>query len=484
VGRRGNRALPVAAVRAGYARGMAHSGDPGGYAGSTLRGLTEAHSIDPVPDSERRGSVGRQGLFWFAFNLQPVSLALGFVGPAMGLSLTWTVIASVAGLLLGTIFVAFHAIQGPRLGLPQMIQSRAQFGYRGVLIPLFATAFTFLGYNIVNISIAKEGMRTLYGFDPAVVAVVITAVGMVAAVFGHDLLHRAFRVAFWLSLPLWAALSAGLLLGRVHHAPYVAGGFTALAFASQFAVTASYAISGAPFVSDYTRYLSRDTHSTSMIAAVFIGTVASPIWLIPVGAWMALRLRTSDALAGIATAGNDTLPLLGDALVIVSIAVFAVMIGANTYSGVLTVVTAADSLRSVTPTRRLRVVTTVGFTAVSLLLGLVLSDSTTTIDALLIIMLYLLVPWTAVNLTDYFLIRRGQYDIAALYTPDGEYGTWSTQGLIAYFAGIAAELPFAVLPFYVGPAARALGRVDVAFVVGLAVSASLYVAMTRVARPR
>jgi hypothetical protein len=37
-----------------------------------------------------------------------------------------------------TTFMALHASQGPHLGLPQMLQSRAQFGYRGVVVPLLA----------------------------------------------------------------------------------------------------------------------------------------------------------------------------------------------------------------------------------------------------------------------------------------------------------------------------------------------------------
>jgi len=444
-----------------------------------LRGFTEARSIDPVPDSERRGTVWRQGPFWFAFNLQPVSLALGFVGPALGLSLAWTVVASAAGLFVGNLFQAFHAIQGPQLGLPQMIQSRAQFGYRGVLIPLIATLFTFLGYNIVNIALAKDGMQSLYGANPVEVAVGVTAAGTVAAAFGHDMLHRVFRVLFWLSVPLWLALTVGVMLGRVRATTSTPADFTALAFAAQFAVTASYGISGAPFVSDYTRYLPRDTRAAAMIGAVFVGNVASPLWLIPLGAWMALRLGVSDALAGISVAGNQALPLLGDALVVLSMVILAALIAANIYSGVLTVVTAVDSLRPVTPTRRLRVLATVGFAAVSLILGLVLTDSTATLNALLLIMLYLLVPWTAINLTDYFFVRRGHYDLAELYTPDGVYGAWSAHGLLAYFAGVVAELPFMVLPFFTGPAAVALGRVDVSFVMGLAVSATVYLVSAR-----
>ena len=450
-------------------------GSPGPAA--LLRGATEVRSIDPVPDTERRGTVGRQGPFWFAFNVQPVSLALGFVGPALGLSLVWTVIASAAGLCVGNIFQAFHAIQGPQLGLPQMIQSRAQFGYRGVLVPLVATLFTFLGYNIVNIALAKDGMHSLYGVNAAAVAVGVTAAGTVAAALGHDTLHTVFRALFWLSLPLWVALTVGVMVGRVPATASAPGGFTLLAFAAQFSVTASYGISGAPFVSDYTRYLPRDTSPAAMIATVFIGNVAAPLWLIPLGAWMALRLGVTDALSGIAVAGNEALPLLGDALVVLSMVMLAALIAANTYSGVLTVVTAADSLWSVTPNRRLRVVATFGFASVSLFLGLVLADSTTLLDALLLIMLYLLVPWTAINLTDYFFLRRGHYDVAALCTPDGVYGAWSAPGLLAYFVGVVAQLPFMVLPFFVGPAAVALGRVDISFLVGLVVSATAYVVL-------
>jgi purine-cytosine permease-like protein len=46
-------------------------------------------------------------------------------------------------------------------------------------------------------------------------------------------------------------------------------------------------------------------------------------------------------------------------------------------------------------------------------------------------------------------------------------------------AGIAAEIPFVVLPFFVGPVAAAMGDVDIAFVVGLLVSGVVYVLLTR-----
>src|SRR6202020_2423367 len=40
----------------------------------------------------------------------------------------------------------------------------------------------------------------------------------------------------------------------------------------------------------------------------------------------------------------------------------------------------------------------------------------------LVFTLYLLVPWTAINLTDFYLIRHGKYDIPQLFKVDGIYG--------------------------------------------------------------
>jgi nucleobase:cation symporter-1, NCS1 family len=455
---------------------------PAGDAGGRTA-LIESRSIDYVPDDERHGKVSHQGPFWFVGNFQPFTLALGFVGPSLGLSLGWTILAGIAGIAFGTLFMAFHATQGPVLGLPQMIQSRAQFGYRGVLLPLIGTLFTFVGFNVVDVVIIKSGLQSIFGWNSVIVAVVITVIAALVAIFGHDLLHRTFRVLFWISLPLWIVLTAGVLFGGVvgtaSSDTATAGGFTAVAFLVQFSVAASYNITYAPYVSDYSRYLPRETKPSAIIASVFVGASASPAWLIPLGAWMATYLGASDALAGINETGNAVVPWLGAVLAIVSTLVLVATMGLNAYSGMLTVVTALDSLRSVNPTRNLRVVTIVVLAVAWLVMSLLLTNATTALNTTLLIMLYLLAPWTAVNLTDYFFVRRGHYAIADLFTPNGIYGAWSWRGLTAFLVGVAAEIPFVDLPFFVGPAAAAMGEVDIAFIIGLLVSGLVYIAVTR-----
>ena len=52
----------------------------------------------------------------------------GLAVTVFGLSFGWAVAGLALGNLLGGIFMALHAAQGPTLGVPQMVQTRGQFG--------------------------------------------------------------------------------------------------------------------------------------------------------------------------------------------------------------------------------------------------------------------------------------------------------------------------------------------------------------------
>jgi nucleobase:cation symporter-1, NCS1 family len=108
------------------------------------------------------------------------------------------------------------------------------------------------------------------------------------------------------------------------------------------------------------------------------------------------------------------------------------------------------------------------------------ADAVAAVFVALTLMLYLLVPWTALNLVDYFVVRRGRYAVTALLEPSAVYGTWNVRGLTAYGIGLLAEVPFMVLPdLFVGPVAAAMGGLDLAFVVGLVVAAAVHLALAR-----
>jgi purine-cytosine permease-like protein len=79
-----------------------------------------------------------------------------------------------------------------------------------------------------------------------------------------------------------------------------------------------------------------------------------------------------------------------------------------------------------------------------------------------------------INLADYFLVRRGRYDVASFFTADGAYGRFAWHGLLAYTAGLAAEWPFVSQPYYTGPLVRNLGGADVSWLVGWFAAAVAY----------
>lgn len=159
--------------------------------------------------------------------------------------------------------------------------------------------------------------------------------------------------------------------------------------------------------------------------------------------------------------------------------------GMNAYGGMLTVLTTVDSVHAIKPGRRARVLTILALTVVWFVIAKSISASAvSTVFTSLTLMLYLLVPWTAANLVDFFFVRRGHYAITDLFRVDGIYGAWGRRGLIAYGVGFLLEIPFMVLPdlggwSYTGFMAKAIDGVDIAWIVGLIVSGGVYWGLTR-----
>ncbi|HYK30077.1 MAG TPA: cytosine permease [Streptosporangiaceae bacterium] len=455
--------------------------------GAGISGI-ETRSIDWIPDTERHGKVWHQAPLWFLGNFQYFTIPIGFIGPSFGLSLAWTIVAGTAGILVGTVFMALHATQGPTLGLPQMIQSRAQFGYRGVVVALFAMVFTYMAFNIADQVLLAQGLHGAFGWNANAVAIVVTIGAALLAIYGYDWVHRVFRSILYILLPLVAIITIGVMTGNAgsvaSHAVY---GFNWTGFMAQFSAAAAYNITYAGYVSDYSRYLPRNTRRGAIVSYAFAGAATPAIWLIALGAWLAIRLHATDGLVGLQTAGNNVISHLGGITGFLSAVALAATMGMNAYGAMLTTLAGVDAFRKVSPNRRARVITIIVLTVIWFVIGKLITESAVgVVDTVLILMLYLLVPWTVTNLIDFFFVRHGHYSIIDIFKPNGIYGIWSYRGLIAYAAGFAAEIPFMVLlnvfslkSYYTGPLAKQLNSVDIAWIVGAVVTAVVYLLLTR-----
>jgi purine-cytosine permease-like protein len=333
----------------------------------------------------------------------------------------------------------------------------------------------------VNALLMMQGLHSLFGWNPLLVLAVIIVASTVVAIFGYDWLHTIFKVLFWINVPLYVVLCMAIFLGHAGGKATETLGFSWIGFVGQFAAAAGYNLAYAPYVSDYSRYLPSKTKPGRIIRAVFWGASVSAIWLIALGAWLATRLNASDALAALDGAGNTVLHGFGTLLSLDAVVVLIAVGSLNTYSGMLTTITAVDSFTNIKPSRGLRVK---GILAVTILWsGITLLVGESAIDALylsLTIMLYLLVPWTSVNLMDYFFVRKGHYVIRELFVPNGLYANWGWRGLSSYALGLLVIIPFAVLPgLYTGPLARLIGGDDVSWLAGIVVSSLSYLALSR-----
>jgi purine-cytosine permease-like protein len=88
-------------------------------------------------------------------------------------------------------------------------------------------------------------------------------------------------------------------------------------------------------------------------------------------------------------------------------------------------------------------------------------------------------PWTAINLVDFYWVRGGHYSVREIFNPRGMYAMWNWRGLAAYVIGFVSMIPFFSTGMYTGPVARALGGADIAMLVGLPVSALVYLLACR-----
>jgi purine-cytosine permease-like protein len=156
------------------------------------------------------------------------------------------------------------------------------------------------------------------------------------------------------------------------------------------------------------------------------------------------------------------------------------VIALNMYSGSLAGLSAVDVFARAKPGRGVRLVAVaivaILGTAGSLLLP---EDFLASYSTFLALILYALTPWTAVNLVDFYWVRRGNYAILEIFKPHGIYGSWNARGLAAYFIGLLFMVPFFSTGIFTGPIATALGGADFSVFIGLPVSAIAYWLLTR-----
>ncbi|MFF1688394.1 MULTISPECIES: purine-cytosine permease family protein [unclassified Streptomyces] len=448
---------------------------------------TERRTIDMVPESERHGTPFSQFTLWFGANMQITAVVDGALAVVFGADALWAIIGLLIGNLTGGVIMALHSAQGPRLGLPQMISSRAQFGVLGAVVPLVLVIVMYLGFAATGTVLAGQAVDEIVGTDAQIVGIaVFGALTALVAVLGYRYIHGLGRAATVLGGLGFTYLAIRLVtttddFGSI----FGAKPFDSVTFLLAISLGAGWQLTYGPYVADYSRYLPSTTSPRTTFHCTLWGSVIGSQWSMTFGALVAAVPVASGA--GFLDNQVGFLGDLGGGGAVALLIYLVIVVGKltvnclNAYGGFMSILTSVSAFtggRQIS--QRARGLYITGFIAVSMLIAVLASnDFLDNFKNFVLTLLMVFTPWSAINLVDYYLISREKVDIPALYDPAGRYGRWNSVALTSYTAGVLAQIPFLAQTLYTGPVTTALGGADISWIVGLLLTAGLYYALSR-----
>ncbi|MBT8160472.1 MULTISPECIES: cytosine permease [Arthrobacter] len=453
----------------------------------------EDKTIQPIPADERHGKARDLFTIWFGSNIMIMTIVTGGLATTVfGLNFVPAIVGIIIGNIVGGVFMALHSAQGPQLGVAQMIQTRGQFGSFGALLIVAIVVIMYVGFFAANLVFGGEAMAAV---SPVVSVdggiIIIGIVSVVATIFGYRLIHAYAR---FLSVVAGVALLlafAWILL--VHGLPSTfldQGNFNWAGFMGTISVSALWQLAYAPYVSDYSRYMPQGTGSAPAFWASYSGCVLGTLFPMILGA----LVGTLAVAFGHDAASVDIVGSIGAMLqpwTIAVIGIFCLGVAAsnamNLYCGVLCTLTIGQTFKpSWLPRAKTRTIGAIIIFLLALLIALFARDNFILFYTnFLSFLMYVLVPWTAINLVDYYLLRHGDYRVEDFFKRDGGvYGRFNWVAIGAYIAGALIQVPFSATAIFTGPVAAAMGGVDISWLVGLLVVAPLYYFSARIFRKK
>lgn len=453
----------------------------------------EDKTIQPIPLNERHGKARDLFTIWFGSNIMIMTIVTGGLATTVfGLSFVPAIVGIILGNVIGGIFMALHSAQGPQLGVAQMIQTRGQFGSFGALLIVVIVVIMYVGFFAANLVFGGEAMAAVspdISVDAGII--IIGIVSVVATIFGYRLIHAYAR--FLSIVAGLALLLAFVWIMFVHGLPATflyQGNFNWVGFMATVSVSALWQLAYAPYVSDYSRYMPQGTGSGPAFWASYSGCVLGTLFPMILGALVGTLAVTMGADAGnVEIVGSMGALLQPWTLAVVGI--FCLGVAAsnamNLYCGVLCSLTIGQTFKpNWLPRAKTRSVAAIILFTFALLISLFARDNFILFYTnFLSFLMYVLVPWTAINLVDYYLLRHGDYRVEDFFKRDGGvYGRFNWVAIGSYVAGALVQLPFSATAIYTGPVAAAMGGVDLSWIVGLVVVAPLYYVAARVFRKK
>ena len=449
----------------------------------------ETRGIELIDDRERHGRARDLFLVWAAPNVSILSLTIGATLILLGLEM-WQAVGVILAAALLWVFPGVIAASGPAAGTSGSVVTRAMYGVIGnrafvVFVGWFIGAvflsLTWLASSFLGADLLRRIGLTDPVWVPIAVTVVLSAVTIAVAVFGHGLILRLYpflSAAVFVIFLLAAAFIVPSVDWQYAPAEPLSGVALWSAVSIGFTILASTPLS---FINspDIARYLPRSTKPSHIAAATALGGGIPFIVFTVIGALLATALTPEAVGAGLDVALLDLLPVwLGPILVV------GVVINTIALNG-MTAYTSSMALQAIgLRLRRIPATIIVGAVGTALTIYLVLSSNL--VDAANLMLQFLVIvsgPAMAIFTAD-AVMRRYAYDGVDLFDDrrGGRFwytGGWSVPGLVALFVGGLVTALCLATSVWAGPIAEATGFIDLSVPAGMLVAAALYVGLQR-----
>lgn len=442
--------------------------------------LVESNSVGQVADADRHGRVRDLFTLWFSTNIAPLPIVTGAMAvQVFHLSIGWAICAILVGHLLGGIVLGLASAQGPQMGLPQMLQSRGQFGRYGALLVVVIAAVLYIGFFISNCVLAGKSIHTVAPDLPLPAAVLIGAcAATLIGILGYNFIHTLNRIGTWV---MGIGLLAGFIALFANGLPAdfaSRGGFNLAGWLAMASLGAIWQISFAPYTSDYSRYLPRNVGIWKPFIATYCGAVLGTSLCFIFGTLVALAVSAeTDTMEAV----KQSTGVFGPVLMVLFILSIISHNALNLYGAVLALITSVQTFAADwAPSRQARVaLSAILLVACCVVAVTAPADFIARFMQLILAMMIVLVPWAVINLADFYLVQKQRYHIPSLFDATGGiYGRFNPNAVSAYAIGILVQLPFAVTPIYTGPIAIKLDGADLSWLVAIVVTLPLYLLLS------
>ncbi|GGN37075.1 purine-cytosine permease family protein [Streptomyces fuscichromogenes] len=444
---------------------MSHDASAPVYGSAVTK--VEPFGVDHIPDNERHGKPSSQFFVWFAAGLNFPIILLGFSAAWFGLSFVTAATAIVIGAAVGSLLMAVMSRMGVRLGVPQQIQARGPLGFFGNFLPVaYINVFAGIGWAAVTVILGGKAFAELTHLPFWLCAGLLTAIQLVVAIYGYNMINYLQRVLTYVLTPLFLLITVVAVVrgGSFFHADPHASGYIGstggwITFGGWFL---SFLVAWAPFASDYSRYLPDTPEVVSRTAwYTGLGNFVTICWLGVLGVIVGGSATSSDSITALhQLAGPFAVP----ALLAVGLSALAQNF-LNVYGGAISVQTLKI------PVSRAQAVTVICLLAYAISLWGE-SGTEAKFKVFLNLTAYFIAPFAAVLLLDFYLGGRSDPSrIAELYDRRRVLD-W---GFVAWAGGVAASVPFWQSSFYTGPFSKAFpGAGDLSMFVAAGAGAVLY----------